>query len=175
MEKKLWSLLFVIILLIYVKPIWAFEPFIKNINNPLSFSGNLPNREEFGELQPSVLYESSVYKMWYTSIGQTDFQIAYATSTDGTSWVRQAVLPLEQGVENQEASILRDSDGLILFYAVSNNGVNYHISKVKLVDETHPDPSTMKVILTPQIHEINLGRFLLSPMYNRRRPLQEEQ
>jgi predicted GH43/DUF377 family glycosyl hydrolase len=37
----------------------------------------------------SVILDGSVYKMWYTGEITTTFRIGYATSTNGTAWVKQ--------------------------------------------------------------------------------------
>ena len=47
-----------------------------------------------GVRDPFVIYEDGLFKMWYTALNGAAESIAYATSTDGTSWTKYASNPV---------------------------------------------------------------------------------
>ena len=47
-----------------------------------------------GCLEPSVMYDDGIFKMWYTGLNGGTASIAYATSKDGLTWVKYSSNPV---------------------------------------------------------------------------------
>jgi predicted GH43/DUF377 family glycosyl hydrolase len=70
---------------------WGTQsPWVDYPANPiLASSGSA--YETGGVVQPFILYDNGIYKMWFSSLGNSGVcMISYATSTDGFSWSRYA-------------------------------------------------------------------------------------
>ena len=87
---------------------------------PLAGSWEAP-----GILEPSVLYEDGVFKMWYRGGGlhaSPDSQVGYATSSDGLTWTRHGSNPiLGAGVGGEaanafEPNMYHDGSTYYLYY-----------------------------------------------------------
>jgi len=65
--------------------------------------------EYAGVAHPFVLFEDGIYKMWYTSVGQSaSGRIFYATSPDGINWTKRATpvfSPSYSGFDNQAVTL----------------------------------------------------------------------
>ncbi|MCX8008908.1 MAG: hypothetical protein N3A54_04375, partial [Patescibacteria group bacterium] len=58
-------------------------------NNPVLLPDGNSN-EEF-VVEPKVIYDEGIYKMWYTAVPSSrTYYIRYATSTDGINWTKSA-------------------------------------------------------------------------------------
>lgn len=98
--------------------------------------------EAGGLYSPTVVYDGTIYGMWYTGgynpsgVGASVTRIGYATSSDGFSWSRDPNNPILSpgppggwdagGVENQCA--VQDKGGFLLYYdgyGTSASSVNY--------------------------------------------------
>ena len=78
--------------------------------------------------RPSVMYEDNLYKMWYCYRGSLDYrdgfdsyQIGYAESTDGISWVRkdnEINIPTNQYNTKMKCypNVIKTSTDTLLFY-----------------------------------------------------------
>lgn len=130
----------------------ALDPFVKHPNNPLVFSGSYTNWNEQGKYQPSVLFDDGVYKMWYASYNGSQFKIAYATSPDGITWSKQNRLDLRPGFDNHDPSILKTTNGYVMFFVSSTNGSsqNFKIYKISSTDGVNYDPQTISLVLQPE-------------------------
>lgn len=147
---KILSLLFLIILLLSPNKVNAVDIFTKYAQNPLTFTGSFPGWNEYGRLQPQVIYDGQQYKMWYSSFNGQHFKVAHATSSDGINWTRDTLYSLIDTYENHDPSPLITPNGMTLYFAGDQGGGHYRIFKVNMIDDTHPDLSTLKTIMTPQ-------------------------
>jgi predicted GH43/DUF377 family glycosyl hydrolase len=86
--------------------------------NPVIETGAVSQWDENGARSSTVIYESGLYKMWYTG----DDDIGYATSTDGKNWTKYSGNPvLLRGL----ASSWDDDD--VCYPAVIKVGEIYHM------------------------------------------------
>jgi hypothetical protein len=75
-----------------IQPVWLDYP-----GNPI-LTGLNYSYETGGILEPTVLYENGVYKMWFSSLGNSGHGLVdYATSSDGISWTRYPTSVLAPG------------------------------------------------------------------------------
>jgi pimeloyl-ACP methyl ester carboxylesterase len=150
MKKCLAFVLTFVIFLISAQTTYAFDPFIKYAGNPLPFTTAYQNWNETAKVQPSVLLDSGVYKMWYTTSNGQRSKIAFASSNDGLNWTGESLLTINDGFDNHDPSILKTSTGYTLFFAGSPNGSSYQILSVNLTDESRPDLASLQTVLTKQ-------------------------
>ncbi|MBU1487047.1 hypothetical protein KKH56_03240, partial [bacterium] len=66
----------------------------KDAANPVLDLGTSGSFDDGGVSSPSVLYDGTVYHMWYTGYDGTNMRIGYATSTDGVAWNKYAGNPV---------------------------------------------------------------------------------
>ena len=117
----------------------------KHPGNPVLYIGTDGTWDDDAVWSPAVLKVGSSYKLWYTGEdGSTPSQIGLATSTDGTTWTKEAANPVLSPSQTWEvegisaASIIsdsglykmwytgRDSGGVSrIGYATSTDGVNW--------------------------------------------------
>ncbi len=147
MKKILQMVFFIALFFIFAKSSFAFEPFVKSSRNPLPFTSSYPNWNEIAAVQPFVLQENNTLKMWYITYNGIHATIAYAVSSDGVNWRRNSLLDINPLFDHHNPSILKTNTGYLLYFASSQNGSSYKISKITLSDETHFDPSSQKIIL----------------------------
>ncbi len=69
------------------------KTFSKYGSNPVMTKGG-SGYDFSGVRDPYVLYEDGMFKMWYTGLNGGAESIAYATSSDGTSWTKYASNPV---------------------------------------------------------------------------------
>ncbi|MCK5328508.1 MAG: tandem-95 repeat protein, partial [Candidatus Latescibacteria bacterium] len=75
--------------------------------------------------EPSVLYDGTVYRMWYAGYDGTKLRIGYATSADGVDWTKHASNPvLDAGASGawddagvSSPSVLVDGSGYHMWYS----------------------------------------------------------
>jgi len=73
------------------------------VNNPVLVSGESGTWNEDYVLDPHVIYENSVYKMWYGSdgwyenLGAWTWKLGYAESNDGKVWTKRTDPIMEEG------------------------------------------------------------------------------
>ena len=86
---------------------------------------------------PSVLLDEGVYKMWYAASDGGTWQIAYATSSDGRSWMKHGVVLspslVGEGFTIAYAEVLRVGGGFRMWYT-GNDG-----SYARIFEATSPD------------------------------------
>lgn len=76
------------------------EHWEKHENNPVMYPSPAGNSDDWVVMDPSVIYEDSIYKMWYSGKNSSNvWSCNYAESEDGIEWVRpEGVNPvLEDG------------------------------------------------------------------------------
>lgn len=83
--------------------------------------------DDYDAFAPSVLLEDGVYKMWYTASQENvGLTIAYATSTDGITWVKEASNPVlaEQGA--YYPSVIKVGDTYMMWYSLPDREDDGH-------------------------------------------------
>jgi predicted GH43/DUF377 family glycosyl hydrolase len=97
----------------------------KYAGNPVLDVGASGTWDDLGIWDPAVVFDGSVYHMWYSGASATTpSQIGYATSPDGLSWTRASTLPvLEPGPSGswdeagvRAASVISDSGVFKMWY-----------------------------------------------------------
>ena len=95
--------------------------------------------EYAGVAHPFVLFEDGIYKMWYTSVGQSaSGRIFYATSPDGINWTKRATpvfSPSYSGFDNQAVTLSKiiKINGTYKMYYTSRGSLSsvcYRISNI---------------------------------------------
>ncbi len=131
--------------------VFAFEPFVKYANNPLSISATYPGWNELAKYQPTLLLENGVYKLYYASYTGSQFKIAYATSTDGKNFIGQKLMDLYPGFDNHDPTIIKTPDGYTLFFVASTNGGtrNFKIYRIDSADGINFDPNSRRLVVQP--------------------------
>lgn len=86
-------------------------------NNPVLKTNPDDNQEKHLHT-PRVLYESGIYKMWYTASPDdaSNWTIRYATSTNGTDWIRQ-------GIAISPNLYSWDVDGVVYPFIIHENNI----------------------------------------------------
>jgi predicted GH43/DUF377 family glycosyl hydrolase len=102
--------------------------------NPVLDLGASGEWDDTNILNPSVLFEEGIYKMWYSSYDGYNWRIGYATSTDGIVWTKcegNPVLDLGElgdwdDVGPSDPSVLFE-DGKYKMWYSGDDGSNYRI------------------------------------------------
>ncbi|MFA8343188.1 MAG: hypothetical protein ACEPO8_09500 [Rhodothermaceae bacterium] len=66
----------------------------KYANNPIVIPGTTGSWESKYTNSPSVIFDGTLYKMWYTGFDGTNYRIGYATSSDGINWIKYTSNPV---------------------------------------------------------------------------------
>ncbi len=121
----------------------------KHTNNPVLGLGTSGEFDDFSVWNPTVLFDGSLYEMWYTgdATGYADWSIGYATAIDPALWTKHAGNPVltkgNQGEWDQSSVLLPvviHSDTLYQMwytgrplsgiwqtgYATSTDGINWN-------------------------------------------------
>ncbi len=80
----------------------------KSVSNPVLVLGSSGSWDDASILEPTVLFDSSIYHMWYQGFDGSNRRIGYATSPDGVTWTKSGSNP----VLNLGPSGSWDSSGL---------------------------------------------------------------
>jgi predicted GH43/DUF377 family glycosyl hydrolase len=102
MKQSLFNLCAVIFVLsaflfLPVVSLMAQTNFVKYAGNPILPLGNQGEWDDSGASFPDILFDGSVYHMWYSGSDQPNSvqrQIGYATSSDGFNWDKHANNPV---------------------------------------------------------------------------------
>lgn len=68
---------------------WTKDP-----DNPVLKKGSSGSWDDLGVYHPKVIYEGSIFHMWYTGISTGKERGGYATSPDGVTWTKYAGNPV---------------------------------------------------------------------------------
>ncbi len=120
-----------------------------NFYRPLSEPVLITERawEGFSVMNPCVLYENGIYKMWYAA-GETyePNVLAYAESTDGINWTKSKINPIfvaeKENIYEQDrvggCQVIKTDDmGYVMFYIGYEN-----IDKAQICMACSPDGKT---------------------------------
>jgi beta-1,2-mannobiose phosphorylase / 1,2-beta-oligomannan phosphorylase len=97
----------------------------------------MPGWESQRVVDPRLVLDGSVFKMWYSGQGQDNaFRIGYATSSDGAHWTKYAENPvLDAGPEGswdqryaRVGTVLKDGATYRMWYWAFNGGIGYATS-----------------------------------------------
>ncbi|UCH90156.1 MAG: hypothetical protein JSV49_05840 [Thermoplasmata archaeon] len=66
----------------------------KNTSNPVLSNGSAGSWDASHIYSPSVIFNGSMYKMWYMGSDGVNARIGYATSTNGTYWTKHTANPV---------------------------------------------------------------------------------
>jgi predicted GH43/DUF377 family glycosyl hydrolase len=109
--------------------------------------------DDYYATSPSVMRDEGILKMWYAAYDGSTYQIAYATSMNGTNWTRRGIV-LSTGLAGEpdsrhvgDCSVVRAGAAYIMWYS-GHNGTTYRIMRA-----TSPDG----VNWTKQGMSLNLG------------------
>lgn len=83
-----------------------------------------------------ILYEDSIYKMWYTGYNGSDTVIkylGYATSKDGINWQRYAKNPIFSGKWTEDMCVVKN-EGKYYMYAEGRNDVAHLLESKDGID-----------------------------------------
>jgi predicted GH43/DUF377 family glycosyl hydrolase len=106
------------------------KTYTKYSSNPVISKGTGGSYDGSSVRDPFVMYEDGTFKMWYTAANGAVESIAYATSTDGTSWTKYSSNPvLTQPSTNWGSNEFGDPhivkvDGVYNMYLSGSSTVN---------------------------------------------------
>jgi predicted GH43/DUF377 family glycosyl hydrolase len=108
--------------------------FTKDASNPVLAYGANGSWEDNYVMAPYVIKDSGTYKMWYDGHDGINSRIGYATSSDGTSWTKNASNPvLSLGTYGDweddkvgHTAVLKDESTYKMWYS-GYNGSNWRI------------------------------------------------
>ena len=66
----------------------------KSGSNPVLSLGSSGSWDDAAILEPTVLFDGSIYHMWYQGFGGSNRRIGYATSPDGVTWTKSGSNPV---------------------------------------------------------------------------------
>jgi predicted GH43/DUF377 family glycosyl hydrolase len=100
----------------------------KYAGNPVFDIGNPGSWDDTFVGSPHVIFDGSIYRMWYDGSNGTGGRIGYATSPDGINWTRSVLNPIvDPGLTNSwdEAgvgapSVVMENSGFRMWYTGSN-------------------------------------------------------
>jgi predicted GH43/DUF377 family glycosyl hydrolase len=110
-------------------------------SNPVLDLGSGGEWDSYRVYSPSVVFDGSIYHMWYTGYNNAIFRIGYANSTDGITWVKSPanpVLSLGPGGEWDDSRVYQPSiyfDGSTFHMWYSGyDSINYRIGYANSTD-----------------------------------------
>jgi predicted GH43/DUF377 family glycosyl hydrolase len=97
----------------------------------------------------TVLFDEGIYKMWYTGMNGSDYNIGYAASSDGITWAKYEDNPILHSSANPKVIKTAGSyqmwfnanygNELAIWYATSNDGISWQTSGMPVL---RPDAGT---------------------------------
>ena len=102
------------------------------VNNPVLGTGETGTWNSEYVLDPCVIYENSVYKMWYSGMGwyenldEWSWKLGYAESTDGINWTKRIDPIMEDGDyetwanDLDYACVIYENNNYIMWYWSAN-------------------------------------------------------
>jgi predicted GH43/DUF377 family glycosyl hydrolase len=95
--------------------------------------------DDAGTINPCVMLDGGLYKMWYGAYDGSIYRIAYATSTDGTNWTKYGVV-LPNGAAGQpdsrhaaDCTVQKEAGAYKMWYS-ANNGSCWRIMHANSTD-----------------------------------------
>ena len=87
---------------------------------PVLGPGIIGSVDSFSVAHPSVIFDSGIYRMWYTANDSNNRRIAYASSSDGVTWARGGLV-IDVGGGNiahgvWAPSVTMDADGYTMVF-----------------------------------------------------------
>ena len=103
----------------------------KSVSNPVLNLGLSGSWDDASILEPTVLFDGSIYHMWYQGFDGSKRQIGYATSTDGVTWTKNGSNPvLNLGpsgswddAELRQPFVILDGELYRMWYTGSNGSI----------------------------------------------------
>ncbi len=111
----------------FPKELISFKPYEKN---PVFTAATGNAWDQSIRERGYILFEDSVYKLWYTGFTQHDsavMHLGYATSRDGINWERYAGNPVYSQRWTEDMHVLRH-DGLYHMYAEGTDDVAHYMT-----------------------------------------------
>ncbi|MEJ2642110.1 MAG: VWA domain-containing protein [Desulfosarcinaceae bacterium] len=123
-------------------PLTAVGRFERTQASPCLSPGESGQWDDHYVRDPDVVYESGTFHMWYSGHNGASFQIGYAFSDDGQTWIRYGANPVLAPAEGENylsaPSVVRTDDGtwhmwfsrgtgtgIEIGYAVSDDGLTW--------------------------------------------------
>lgn len=126
--KKIFLILLLSLLLLKILPksSEAINSFSKYSGNPV-LNVSSSNWDSSYVWQPSVIYDNTEFKMYYTGFNGSRFQIGLATSSDGLTWTKSPSNPVlsRLSVDNRDThdpSVIYLNNSYEMWHASSLNG-----------------------------------------------------
>ena len=142
---------FLFLIFIPIK-VLATNELIKDIDNPIEITSAVENWNEIAQRQPTILFESNIFKIWYASYDGAHFKIVYGESTDLKAISSKKIINInyDSSYDFHDPSIIKVNDKYELYFAVSKNETNYKILKAVSEDGINFENSPV-VILNPDL------------------------
>lgn len=126
LRKILNSALLLFLLLLFPFSSKAVNNYTKYSSNPI-LSPTANSWDEERVWQPSVVYDGSEYKMYYSAYNGSRFQIGLAHSVDGINWNKDINNPIvtRLNIDNKDShdpNVIYDGSSYYMWYVSSDNG-----------------------------------------------------
>ena len=131
MKKIYFYILFFLFILLTPIKVLADNELIKDVDNPIEILSEVENWNEIAQRQPTILFESNIFKIWYASYNGTNFRIIYGESSDLKTINSKKIINInyDQSYDFHDPSIIKINNKYELYFAVSKNETNYKILK----------------------------------------------
>src|SRR3990167_5890322 len=120
-------------LLLIIRPIQVSAEFTltKDPNNPIEINQQYEGWNDAAQRQPSILFESNIFRIWYASYNGAHFRIVYGESSDLKTINTKSLINInyDESYDIHDPSILKINNKYELYFAVSKNETNYKILK----------------------------------------------
>lgn len=123
-------------LLTLLKPLYAFDSFVKYENNPLSVI-KLDGQKEESVGHHTIYWENNEFVIRYWTIRNGKMTVVKGSSSDGIHWTENFAYNLEPIVNSHEATIINFKGKRLMYYVAEVNG-KYIIRKYNINDELNP-------------------------------------
>jgi serine/threonine protein kinase len=102
---------------------------VRHGDSPVLSRGNDGEWDEVSVITGSILYESGIYRMWYTGKAGEESKIGYATSGDGITWNKYHDNPIFDDKDitlERNPFVIHDSKGYKMYYTAATTGSEYY-------------------------------------------------
>ena len=127
-------------------------------NGPVLSFGSSGEWDNFGVASPSVIFDGSIYNMWYSGGDGTvsGNSIGYAASNDGITWTKYSGNPVLSGVSGEwdpsinNASVVLANGQYMMYYSGAASGSPERIGLATSSDN-------IDFVTNSLIHPLNKG------------------
>jgi serine/threonine protein kinase len=98
-------------------------------DSPVLSKGNKDQWDQDAVITGSILYESGIYRMWYTGKSGKESKIGLSISLDGITWNKYKDNPVFDDMDvtlEMNPCVIQDSKGYKMYYTAAKTGIGYY-------------------------------------------------